>query len=162
MTATRRHSRRAVLGLGMLAPPLLLAACTEPTASRQRAADQPVLLETWASEMALIAAYEAAVVLRPELATTFAAIAEQHRQHATTIATDITVRSPSVSPTASPSAAPTVNPADVIGSLRDQERAAAAARAAAAVRATGGPLAALLCLIGASEAQHVAELGSVQ
>lgn len=144
--------------MGVTAPPLLLAACAEPTASRQRAADQPVLLETWASEMSLIAAYEAALVLRPDLAATLSSIAEQHRRHAQTIATDITARSPSAS---SPAPA-SVPAADIVASLRDQERAAAAARAAAAVRAEGGPLAALLCLIGASEAQHVAELGGVQ
>lgn len=157
MTPTRPLARRTVLGVGLITPPLVLAACAEPATSRQRAADQPVLLETWASELALIAAYEQAIAIRPDLTTTLASIAEQHREHAQAVARDITARSPSAAPVPSASA----TPADLVAALRDQERAAAAARAAAAVRASGGPLAALLCLIGASEAQHVAELGGI-
>ncbi len=138
--------------VGIASAPLLLASCGRPTANPASGVDRGVVLVNLASEVGLVAAYDQAIALRPDVATTLQAIRDQHAQHAATLRERLGSSPPAPSPS------PTSAPADVLAALREAERSAARERATTSTQAEGADLISLLSLIGASEAQHVAVL----
>ncbi|MCB9412832.1 MAG: ferritin-like domain-containing protein [Actinobacteria bacterium] len=149
MTTTAGTSRRTVLALGAAAIPLL-AACTSETGSLPETVD-PVRRESLGDELRLIALYEAALAQSSELEDVLTPIVEAHRAHAEALRQGLAEPSPT------PPAAPTIG-ADPLEQLRTAEREAVGLRSGACTRTTDPDLASLLCLISASEAQHVAVL----
>jgi len=128
-----------------------VAGCSNDESGRSEQAvrrDETVRRESLASELRLIANYEAAITAGGPDVELLAQIADQHRQHAELL------RDGSVATTPIP-VVPTV---PTTAELADLEHEAAGLRAGASVRAGGGELAAALCWIGCSEAQHAAVL----
>jgi len=149
-------SRRAVLGglAGGLAV-ASVAGCSGPIATFGAPdPDDAALRLTAASERNLIAAYEAAIVAIPTLASDLNPIAEQHRQHLAALGD---VESP-------PSGSETFPAEDRTGTLkalRMMERAAAKERSTAAVAIAAPAFVEIVTRIGASEAGHAAYLTTV-
>lgn len=115
-------------------------------------AEDPVRLETLGAELSLIDSYERLLAVRPDVRAALAPILDEHRRHAESLA----------GPETTPPQIPAVPGDPSVAWIREQERQAAGQRAGACVRADRPELASLLCLIGASEAQHVVALGAVQ
>lgn len=167
MTSAHRASRRSVLAAAALALPGIAAleACAAGRPGADYADTDPVRLESLGDELSLIAAYQQAIAGHPTLAGRLQPILDQHAAHAASLRTGAGTSGDAPQPLASASpvgAAVQVaggTDADVLASLQEAERAAAALRAGACVRATDSSLASLLVLIGASEAQHVVALG---
>lgn len=152
MSTIARPTRRSVLIVGATVP--VLAACSASLTPREDFSD-PVVRESLGDELALIALYTAAASARPDLSDLFTVIAAQHREHADALSAFLTGDATLV-----PTPTPTVG-SDVLTSLRDAERRAVALRSGACTRADGSDVASLLCLISASEAQHVTTLAAV-
>lgn len=144
--------RQLLLGLAIGAVATSTAACSSESAPVSAAVD-PVRVETLGSELDLIAVYEATIIARPDLAASLTPLLEQHRAHAGALQVD-DVEAPS------PAVRAGVAGVDV-AALRELERQAAGLRAGACVRAQNPDLAAVICQIGASEAQHVVVLSGV-
>ncbi|MFI0432202.1 MAG: hypothetical protein ACH36H_03565 [Candidatus Nanopelagicales bacterium] len=167
MTSAHRPSRRTVLVTAALALPALafLDGCASEGADGAYGDVDPVRVQTLGDELALVAAYRQAIGAHPTLAAQLQPILDQHLAHADALRDSSTVPSGQANPlaSASPSGTPVAvagaSDAEVLASLQEAERAAAALRAGACVRASAQPLASLLVLIGASEAQHVVALG---
>lgn len=165
MTYARRLTRRSVLAAGAMAVPLLAACGTSVLGTRSPLRD-PVRTESLGTERTLIAVYERALAATPSLAPTLAPFLAQHREHAAALGDGLpTSPAPSASTTPAPTGAASDQPAttsaaDVLAGVAAAEREAMLAHAGACARTTDGTLAALLSLISASEAQHVAVLGT--
>lgn len=160
---TRLLTRRQGLGLLACSVPLgLLAACSEaemtapPTTTPGATPAPDLAMQAAAEESALIALYDAAIAALPagdsrSLLTTIRAEHEQHRS--------------ALQPSAGSSSVPVtdgVGSGDVgISTLMDAERAAVKGRIRDCTEAPDPDLARLLAFIGASEAGHVAALGSL-
>ncbi len=167
MTSARRASRRSVLAAAALALPGLsvLSACATGTRGASYGAADPVQLEALGDELSLVVAYQQAIASHPALAAQLEPILDQHNAHAASLRT---AAAPSDGPNPLASASPVgaavsvsgASDAEVLASLQEAERTAAALRAGACVRAAEPALASLLVLIGASEAQHVVALGA--
>lgn len=149
MSTIVRPTRRSVLIMGATVP--VLAACSASLTPREEFSD-PVIRESLSDELALIASYTAASAARPDLTDLFTTIAAQHREHAAALSALLTGDETLV-PTPS-----TTLGDDVLNSLREAERRAVALRSGACTRADSSDAASLLCLISASEAQHVTAL----
>lgn len=153
MTSGAQLSRRQLLlGVALGAVALPAAGCSSTPAPVSAAVD-PVRLETLGSELDLIAVYEATIAARPDLAAALTPLLDQHRAHAAALQVDDAAA-------ATPAPRPPAAAADIAG-LRELERQAAGLRAGACVRAQNPELAAMICHIGASEAQHVVVLSGV-
>lgn len=160
-----RHvlGRRTVLTLAALTPVALVVSCGDSAAEQAQASDDPVRADAIADEQRLIDSYRSAIAAHPDLADQLGPILTQHQAHSLDLGGPQAPTAPSAaeSQSASPGSAsaggvPTAS--ETITALREAERAAAAARIAGCGRAGTTELARLLSLIGASEAQHVAEL----
>jgi hypothetical protein len=110
--------------------------------------EDPVRLDSLDSELELIAAYQSVIDARPDLNEPLTAILLQHREHARELALD-----DAPAPSDRPSSTVTT-----LSGLQELERQAAGLRAGACVRAANPELAQMLCVIGASESQHVVAL----
>ncbi len=151
MSTTVRTSRRAVLGLGLAALPLL-SACTRGEGDSADSPTDPVRRESLGDELALIALYQAVIAQRTDLAASLEPILESHLAHAEALRAGLTEPA---APLSSPT--PTLQ-VDVLAQLREAERLAVGLHSGACTRTTDSELASLLCLISASEAQHVTAL----
>jgi hypothetical protein len=180
---TSPPSRRAVLGgalAGLAAP--VLAACT-PSNPFVPAPPAPVPPDVVAADRAaerereLLAAYDAAMLLAPQLADRLLPVRGEHAAHLAALGRPEVPAVPAVpaspagdptaaaTPTASPSPAPPAvpapplpaDPAALLVALAELERRAATAHGAAAVRAGLG-VGAVLASVAASEASHVVAL----
>lgn len=107
------------------------------------------------SEIALIAAYDAAIAAFPTLAQRLGDFRDQHQAHLTAVSLNLDVGTASspASPTRAPGGA-----ASAVRSLRRLEAAAARDRIDACGAAADSDLAELLGRIAASESGHVAAL----
>lgn len=149
-------SRRGVLGLSAGA---LLSGCL-PGKHR---ADRPlppdpdlvVTASVRTDELALVAAYDAAIDTFPALAPTLAPMRQHHQDHLAALPPDARSGSPRAVQRAT-----TSDQAAVLRSLVAGERAAAATRIADCLSASVR-LAPLLASIGASEAAHASVLAGV-
>ena len=157
------HSRRAELsrrGLLGLSAGALLSGCLpgKHRADRPLPPD-PDLVATASvrtDELALVAAYDAAIDTFPALAPTLAPMRQHHQEHLAALPRDAR----SGSPRAVQQATTTSEQAAVLRSLVAGERAAAATRIADCLSASVR-LAPLLASIGASEAAHASVLAGV-
>ncbi len=159
-----RPTRRAILSAGAVG---LVAACTPshrpPSAGRQARTDPDVALTAAAvdRELALLAAYDAALAATPALASRLAPLRAEHAEHLIAL-TAGRASTPTASPATDPAPAQPrgAGPRGVQAgrSLMTAERTAAAAHAAAAVTASAR-LAAVLASLAASEASHQVALG---
>lgn len=151
MLGRRRLLVGSVALLGVGASNVVLTGCGEDEAAPVTLEADPVRLDSLASELDLIAAYEQTIAMRPDLAASLTPIAEQHRLHAEELAAgqplDVSGRTVSVPGT--------------VADLQERERQAAGLRAGACVRSQNPELAEKLSLIGASEAQHVVALAAL-
>jgi hypothetical protein len=141
-----------MLGIGLAAIPML-AACTQdgPTATSRT---DPVRRESLGDELSLVALYEAAIDRQPDLQALLEPILTAHKAHADALREGLPDPQSPV-----PTPAPTLK-VDVLAQLREAERLAVGLRSGACTRTTDGELASLLCLISASEAQHVTQLAA--
>lgn len=157
MSGNTTVGRRAVLALAGSGATLCAAAlggcglAADPQREEDRRRDDQVRRESLASELRLIAAYDAAIAAAPGDAALLVDYAAQHRAHAEALGG----ADASVPPEASGS-----EPQLTADQLATLEHEAAGLRAGASVRAGSPDLAALLCWIGCSEAQHAATLGA--
>lgn len=138
-----------LVGLGAIGAAVTGCAPSEPEGVSLTA--DPARLDSLASELDLIVAYEQTIAARPDLAEPLTYIAEQHRLHAEQLSLG--------QPLAL--ADRDVQAAGTVADLQERERQAAGLRAGACVRAVNTELAGVLCLIGASEAQHVVALAQL-
>lgn len=154
-------TRRNVLAAAAFGSVGLAAACGDSEEERARASDDPVRTEMIADEQRLIDSYRAAIAAHPELESRLGPILIQHQAHALDLGGPPRPSGASDSPSSSwtTESAP-AGAEQTVAMLRDAERRAAAGRIAGCTRAGTAELARLLSLIGASEAQHVAELTS--
>lgn len=160
-----RPTRRAVLSAGAVG---LVAACTRshrpPSAGRPARPDPDVALTAAAvdRELALLAAYDAALAATPALASRLAPLRAEHAEHLSALGSGPARKStPSPATDPAPDAGPGgTGPRGVQArrSLVTVELAAAAAHAAAALTASAR-LAAVLASLAASEASHQVALG---
>ena len=160
--------RRTFLVLGAMA--VGLTGCTlgtvepDPTSSPPRSPaptdpDSRLRDEVAASEVALIAAYRAAIESTPELAADLEPFLAHHEQHLARVAPGFPVGPASPSASTSGSSEPSdTSVGKTLADLAAAEAAAQTQRAAACDGAADPALARDLCLIAASEAQHAAAL----
>ena len=168
--------RRTFLAIGAVA--LATAGCTAedpdglepaPSAPTTQDPDAAIRRRVAGAEAALIDSYRRALQADPALAGVVGPLIRQHEQHLALVAAGGTAApTPSASGAAAPSdttttstEAPTASttptppdPARLLADLAAEESAARDHRIAACDGATDPGLARLLCLIGASEAQH--------
>ncbi len=152
MSATVRPTRRTLLAMGLAVVPVL-GACAADTGSAGSVSD-PVRRESLGDELHLVALYQAAIAQRGDLESTLSPILAAHQAHADALQEGLTG-----TPPAQPAITASIS-ADVLAQLRAAEREAVALRSGACTRTDDGDLASLLCLISASEAQHVAVLAN--
>ncbi|GAA1545200.1 hypothetical protein GCM10009678_29780 [Actinomadura kijaniata] len=156
-------SRRAVLGTGAFALPLL-SGCEPPGAVRRTAhADVPALVAAITDEQDLIAFYEAARSAHAGLARRLDAALAHHREHLAVLRRHLVPGSGPRRDEGGAVPAPRVpqvprGTAQTLAALREAEARAAAARLAAVAKAAPG-LAQLMASIGACEAGHAVALG---
>lgn len=151
-----RPTRRQVLAGGAL---LASAGCTSASPPPPVDPDDALRAEAADRERALLTAYDALLLARPELAVPLAGLRAEHALHLEQLIGPPASAAPGASPSASPSpAAPVpVDPVRALAALADAERLASSAHAGAAVRASR-ELAGLLASLAASEHTHPAVL----
>ncbi|GLY04808.1 MULTISPECIES: hypothetical protein [Actinoplanes] len=148
------HTRRRVLATaGAVAGATTLGGCfgDDPEPPPAPDALQPLLDEA----LTMAAAYERAVVAQPALADRLTPLAEDHRAHATELATMIGATLPSA--VAAPSASGSATDGDSTADLRKAEQTAQK-NAVAACRTAPAERAALVGSIAASRATHAEAL----
>jgi hypothetical protein len=146
-------NRRRLLGAAAGTATTALAGCGpshhEPAPHPSTDVLRPLLDEA----VALVAAYDRAVLAQPGLGARLTPLAADHRAHAAEIARLIGTSVPSAAPSAGASA----NPGDVLTRLRSAEQAAQRTAATVCIRAAGGR-ATLAGSIAACRATHAEAL----
>lgn len=168
-SASPSPTRRAVLGAALagLATPVL-AACTgedvpdgpPPVPPDVRTADRAA-----ERERELLAAYDAALLIAPQLADRLRPVRSDHAAHLVALAPPAPTAAPTADPSAPPSPTPPPvpppalpqDPAALLPALAELERRAALAHAGDAVRGGRG-IGALLASVSACESSHVVVL----
>lgn len=155
-----RYPRRTVLRAALVGTvgTLALTGCDRSAPAQVRKIADP-LNPLYRDTAALLARYESIMTARPDLVARLTPLRDAHREHLRALAREIGPNLDSPSP-ASPSAGGSEAPADAgsaLATLRDAEKAAAAAARAACL---AGPSyrAALLGSIAAARASHVQAL----
>lgn len=138
----------------------LVAGCTASSGDKPAGSpDDGVRSAVAASELALIAQYQAAIAAFPDLGASLVAILEQHRAHLAVVAPGEASSQDAAAPTAAAPAATSAG--QMVGALAEAERVASQERRQACREAADPELARILAFIAASEASHVPALGQV-
>lgn len=147
--------RQGLTALAVVGPIGLLAACSssaEPGPESSSQLPATVSAAVAAQEQELVALYVAVIAAYPVLGPSIAPIADQHRQHATSLGA-------SSSPSPSPTATELPETADeALAALMSAERQAMRQRIDSCVEADEPGLARTLAFIAASEGSHVPAL----
>lgn len=166
-------SRRAVLGgaLAALVAPAVSACTSDADDSEEPRRERDVVAADRAAELErrLLAAYDSALVLAPQLADRLQPLRDDHAAHLAALAlpeqgaepapTEGAATEPTPEPTAPSVPAPPLppEPAALLAALAELERRAATTHGSAAVL-SGRGIGAVLASLSASEASHVVAL----